>query len=169
MLKRIWPGILGGIPFLIFVGYNIKTNVKFWEASAVNCITIGIAIVFSYYFAQRQNDRRKRKDVILNLISKIQALVGQDDMYDFSAQEKNQIIMRNRDLNNRIHILESIKKDFSISGEVSFIREKFDEYNTFIGEHIEDMNYLRQSKQTLKRPIELIDIKLTEMALKLYQ
>lgn len=154
---------------MIFVCYNLKTNDKFWEASAVNCITIGIAIVFSYYFVQRQNDRRKRKDIILSLISKIQALIGHRDMFDFSEQEKDQITMRNRDLNNKIHILESVKDDFCISNEVAFIREKFDEYNTFIGDYIDNIDHLRQSQPSLRRPIELMDSKLTEMALKLYQ
>ena len=48
--------------------------------------------------------------------------------------------MRTRDLNNKIHILETVKDEFSISDKVDFIRKRFDEYNTFIGDHIGKMN-----------------------------
>ena len=86
-----------------------------------------------------------------------------------SNQEKEDITMRTRDLNNKIHILETVKDEFSISDKVDFIRKHFDEYNTFIGDHIGDMEYLLLSQRELKRPVELISQKLLETALCLYK
>lgn len=155
--------------FTAFLIFNAVTNPKFWEASFVNCITIGIAIVISYYFVQKKNDRRKQKDIVLDLIQDIQILVGQKATYDFSGQKPQDITMRARELSNKIHILETIKDDFFISAEVEFVRSKFDEYNDLIGEHIDNLDYLLQSQKELKRPIELIDAKLIETSLRIYE
>ncbi len=99
----------------------------------------------------------------------MQVLFDQKVLYDFSNQEKEDITMRTRDLNNKIHILETVKDEFSISDKVDFIRKRFDEYNTFIGDHIGDMEYLLLSQRELKRPVELISQKLLETALCLYK
>lgn len=155
--------------YFAFIIYNICTNNKFWEASAVNCLTIGVAIVISYYLVQKQNDRRKQKDIVLDLIMKIQALISQRSAYDFEGQDTSEITMRLRDLNNKVHILEAVKDRFQISNEVEFIRNKYDEYSNFIGDNIGNLDYLLQSQRVLKRPIELIDSKLVEIALKLYE
>lgn len=53
--------------------------------------------------------------------------------------------------------------------EVEFIRERFNEYNELIGAHIESPEYLQQSKRELKRPLDLIDGKLTELAMRLFE
>lgn len=148
--------------------YNYTSNTSFWDASAVDCITILIAVIISYYFVQKQNDYQKQKDIVLDIILKTQALVEQKVMYDLSGQDKDAITMRTRDLNNRIHILETLKGDFNIAKDVEFVRKHFDEYNTLIGDHINSIDYLLQSQKELKRPIDLISQKLLETALHLY-
>lgn len=161
----------GGLCLLgvtILGAYNWKTNSHFWEASAVNCITIGIALVVSYYLVQRQNNRRKQKEILLDLIYKLQTQFANSDMYDLSELSISELTMRNRAIGNRIHILELKKTEFGLKDEVDFVKEHFEEYCTFIGNHLENKEYLRQSKLELKRPLDLIDGKLTEMAMKLF-
>ena len=158
------------ILFFWFAIYNVsEQKAAFWKASAVDCITIAVAVAISYYLVQRQNNRQKQKDIVSDLILKMQVLFDQKVLYDFSNQEKEDITMRTRDLNNKIHILETVKDEFSISDKVDFIRKRFDEYNTFIGDHIGDMEYLLLSQRELKRPVELISQKLLETALCLYK
>lgn len=147
----------------------MKTNVSFWTASATNFITIGIAIFISYFLAQRKNDRRKQKDIICDFVFKLQFLVEQKEAYDAGNQTVEEILMRTRDLSNRIHILETVKDEYNISPEVEFVRDKFDEYNNFIGDNIDKADYLSQSQMTLKRPLDLISDKLVALALKLYK
>lgn len=158
------------LAFAILVVYNIASQkASFFTASVVDCATILIAVAISYYLVQKQNNYQRQKDIISDMILKMQGSFEQRDLYDFSEQDKNTIMMRNRGLNNRIHILEGIAEEFNISAEVTFIRQRFDEYNNFIGNHIEDINYLRQSQNELRRPVELISQKLLAIALHLYQ
>lgn len=145
------------------------SNDSFWSASATNCITIGIAIFISYYLVQRKNDRRKQKDIICDLVLKLQAIIEQKDTYSLDGQTSEEILMRTRDISNRIHILETIKDEYCISTEVDFIRNKFDEYSAFIGDNINKKDYLSQSQTALKRPLDLMSDKLVALALKLYE
>ena len=145
--------------------YNIKTNDQFWEASAANCITIVIALLISYWLVQRKNDLRKQKELIANLILDLRSQLDKEDMYDLSNKSEKDINMRNRDISNKIEILDGIKGKFKIESGVDFISEKFDEYKEFIGNHIDDRDYLISSHSELKRPILLISNKLFEISL----
>ena len=77
--------------------------------------------------------------------------------------------MRNRDISNKIGILNRVKKEFNIEADVDFIFEKFDEYKELIGNHINDPGYLQNSSLELKRPIMLISTKLFDIAFELYR
>ena len=46
-------------------------------------------------------------------------------MYDLSQMSPSSINMRNRDISNKIGILDSVKEEFSIAADVDFIYEKF--------------------------------------------
>ena len=158
--------VLVSIIWLII--YNIKTNDQFWEASAANCITIVIALLNAYRLVQRKNDLRKQKELIANLILDLRSQLDKEDMYDLSNKSEKDINMRNRDISNKIEILDGIKGKFKIESGVDFISEKFDEYKEFIGNHIDDRDYLISSHSELKRPILLISNKLFEISLELY-
>lgn len=165
-----WLFLICFLLFGAFVIYNIvNQKAAFFEASAVDCVTVLIAVAISYYLVQKQTNYQRQKDIISDMILKMLASCEQRDLYDFSEQDKNTIMMRTRGLNNRIHILEKIAEEFNISEEVIFIRQHFEEYNNFIGDHIEDIDYLRQSQNELRRPVELISQKLLATALHLYK
>ncbi|MBR5023411.1 MAG: hypothetical protein IKY18_09560 [Oscillospiraceae bacterium] len=84
--KKSWiPIALFFVPFAVFVTYNIRHNSEFWNASAVNIITILIAVVISYYLVQRKSDKRKQKEILLELISKLRLLVDSEKSYDFTG------------------------------------------------------------------------------------
>lgn len=51
--------IIVGLGGLIL--YNIKTNPSFWETSVSSCITIIIALVFSYWLVQRKTISGNKK------------------------------------------------------------------------------------------------------------
>lgn len=162
-------GALVACGLMALAGYNLYNNADFWEASAVNCITIAIAVLVSYFLVQKQNDQRKQKEILLDLIYKLQAQIVHPSMYDVAGMSKEELTMRNRSVGNKIHILKKAKEKFEIEDEVAFVQERFDEYNTLIGDHIENETYLQQSKRELKRPLDLMDGKLIEMAMKLFE
>ena len=90
-------------------------------------------------------------------------------MYCLGEKAREEITLRNRDLNNRLHILQTLAaKKFHIEKEIEFILDAFEEYERFIGNHIDSPDYLAQSKKELQRPLGLIDYKLSEIAIKLY-
>ena len=77
-------------------------------------------------------------------------------------------MMRKRDIANKIRLLESVNGSFLISEDVDYIKEKFEEYDNDIGDYIDKFEVLIEIQKTLKRPIDLIDVKLFEMGLHLY-
>ncbi len=153
--------------FAWIVIFNICCNDSFWQASAVNCITIATAILVSYYFVQRQNNRRKQKDILLELVLKLQAQVTSNEACFLAEQSKEIIMMRKRDFSNKISIIHRYSSLFD-KKDVDFIVEKFSEYDAIIGDHLEDMDYLSKSTNELRRPLDLMGNKLYDMALHLY-
>ncbi len=161
--------VLFVIAFVAFAVYNIINNDEFWKASAVNIITILIAIVISYLFVQRKSDIRKQKDILLNLINGLQMQISSEKAYNFTNQTGKEILMRKRDISNKIHILSELQDTFSLQDEVMFVNDKFNEYEKLISDHIADLEYLVKSQNELRRPLELINNKLVTMSINLYK
>ncbi len=165
----ITVGAICVLAIIALAVYNISTNCHFWEVSAANIATILIALIVSFYLVQRKNDQRKQKEILLDLLFKVQHQLEDEKAYNFANQKKEEILMRNRNISNRIQILENIQNTFSIEKDVVFIKEKFDEYQTLIGNHISDIPYLCSSTVELKRPLDLIVNRLILMAISLYK
>ena len=157
------------ICFAVFVIYNIAHNDEFWNASAVNIITILIAVVISYFLVQRKSDRRKQKEILLDLINKLRLLIDSEETYDFTGQSREEILMRNRDISNKVQILTDIQTVFGIEEDMKFIQEKITEYLSLVGDHSMDLDYLIKSKKELQRPLMLISTKLVSMSINLFQ
>lgn len=157
------------ICFAVFVLYNIRYNEEFWSASAVNIITILIAVVISYFLVQRKSDRRKQKEILLDLINKLRLLIDSEETYDFTGQSREEIMMRNRDISNKVQILTNLQTVFGIEEDMKFIQEKTEEYLSLVGDHSMDLDYLIKSKKELQRPLMLISTKLVSMSIDLFQ
>ncbi len=157
------------IALIAFAIYNAIVNEQFWNASAINIVTVFIGIVISFFLVQRKNDERKQKDILLDLILKLQLQVCDEKTYDLSGQTQAEITMRNRDISNKIQILKDTADIFSTQSDVDFVASKFEEYLEFIGNHINELDYLSRSQKDLKRPLDLINNKLFSMAISLYK
>lgn len=155
--------------FFAIVLHNIRDNPAFWDASVTNCATIAIAVFVSYFLVQRQNNRRKQKDIILELILKLQVQVSNPEAYHLAGQSSDQIMMRKRDFSNKINILDKHKSDFDIKDDMDFVISRFQEYEDLISNHINDSQYLANSSKELQRPLILIENKLYDIALFLYK
>ncbi len=169
--NKLWwiPVSLLAIGFAVFVLYNIGHNEEFWSASAVNIITILIAVVISYFLVQRKSDRRKQKEILLDLINKLRLLIDSEETYDFTGQSREEILMRNRDISNKVQILTDIQTVFGIEEDMKFIQEKATEYLSLVGDHSMDLDYLIKSKKELQRPLMLISTRLVSMSINLFQ
>lgn len=160
--------ILLAIALVWWSVYNVKNNSNFLTASLANIVTIGLAVFVSYFLTQRGNNKRRQKDIVYGLLQDLYQQVSSDEAYKLSGQSKEKINMRNRDMNNKISILEGLKSDLISPKDLSLIRKSFNEYRDFIGDHIENIAYLSQSEKELKRPLDVIESKLLALELALY-
>lgn len=169
---KIYPKLFPIISFLIFGGifvWNYVKNSCFWNAQVIDIISpIFIAFYFSYYLIERKNDERRQKEILEEILWRLKDFIEQEEMYNLSQQEPATILMRSRQVSNQITILNNWKKHFNVEKEVDFICEKFEEYNSIIGNHIDDLNYLEKSSKELERPIKLISDKILELTMNLY-
>ena len=158
------------VAVLIFlVIYNSFKFDRFLEASLSSCLSIACVIGVSYFLVQNQTDKRRKKEILLRLLTSIQDLVTDRDAYIISATTtKESMTMRNRRINNHLQILKEHSNEFGIQEEVLYVQEKFKEYEELIGDHIEDMNYLMNSQKELQRPLDLINTKLFEIMFCVY-
>ncbi|MPM96456.1 hypothetical protein SDC9_143619 [bioreactor metagenome] len=129
-----------------------------------------VALVFAYYFTQKNIDNRKIKEIIEDIIIKIQIEISNDSSYIFEKDfDKKVIMLKLRNLNNKIDILESAKKELKISEEVNYIHKEFDEYRESIGENLEDINFLITNQKEFMKKLQNIDNKCDELKMRLYK
>lgn len=144
-------------------------NDNFWNMSIESCLTLVIALVVSYYFTQKNQDERNKKEIYLHLMERMQILVSEDCLSNISEDtDINIILMKKREINNCTTTLQKYSKEFHIEEEVQFISDKVKEYADFFGTHQNDIGYLTKSTKELKRPLDLIEQKLNEAMIKMF-
>lgn len=153
----------------ILVIYNIKNNDNFFDLPINSLLTLFTAIFISFYLVQKNTDQRYQKQIYCNLLSDIQKIVTDPNTYILNKNTNSiEITTRKRTLSNYLGLVNSNSKKFGLEKEAKFIFDKFKEYDDLIGNHITDIEYLEKSKEELQRPLNLINSKLYEMMLKLY-
>lgn len=170
-MKKKWMSLVLILPILSVIGigiYNIYNNQKFWETSATTCISLLFAAILSFYFVQRQTDFRSQKGIFIKLLESLQTIVNDEKSYNFSEVSKEQILMRKREMNNKIKLINDLSRKFSIEEEARFLSSKFSEYDSVIGNHINDLDMLKKMSLDLKRPLDLISQKIFEIMIELY-
>ena len=96
-------------------------------------------------------------------------MIESDKASDLKGQTQEDITLRNRDINNKITLIESLNYKFLIKEDIDFVRKYFNEYRELIDDHIADADYLNHSRKELRRPLDLMKNKLFEMSLKLFE
>ena len=123
-MKKKWMSVVLILPILCVIGigiYNIFNNQKFWETSATTCISLLFAAILSFYFVQRQTDFRSQKGIFIKLLESLQTIVNDEKSYDFSGVSKEQILMKKREMNNKIKLINNLSRKFSIEEEARFL------------------------------------------------
>lgn len=169
-VKRWVFGILVFFVLLVmFLNIFVLKNESFWNASVTSCLTLLVALVVSFYFTQKNLDERRQKESYLKLLEKTQVLVADKDLIEIKKEEDIKIVlMKKRGLNNYVSILKAYAEKFSIQEDIKFIEEKTQEYTFFFGNHQQDIEYLAKSSDDLARPLLLIESRLSEIMIKLF-
>lgn len=171
---KVMPGLI--IPAVVFCIIVIGAGIyswchhpdQFWSYSIANCLTLLVAVMLSFFYAQRQAaiDRnqaelRKQKDAAIRLLEALEQTITTQSAYVVTKENgSEQLTMTKRRMSNYIETIKKNVTDFGIDKEISFIEERFKEYSDLIGNHIDDLEHLERSQKDLLRPLELIQAKI---------
>ena len=123
----------------------------------------------TYYCTQRKNDERKKKEIMEEIIDKIQECILSDNACKkLNEMSQEEISMMQRRIRNKISFLAEKKDELGIKDEVELINNKFESYCDLIGNHIEQPEHLKESSKEIRNWLDLIDDNLDRIKLKLY-
>lgn len=148
--------------------YNITTCDSFWNANFYQCASLFIIVGISYFVVQRQTDYRKQKDIFIKLVNSLKDIVDDKNSYVISGVSKEEILMRLRDIGNKVDIISNYGKRFNIQKDIELLNKLYKEYECVIDDHITDLDTLSKLHNELKRPLKLISQKAFEIMLNLY-
>lgn len=151
------------------IGYNYsKCKSVFFSATLLDILNLIFIAVFTYFLVELKSDERKRKECIENLINKLYLLLDDSRLYKIENEEHlNYIRIVQRSIKSKIGVL----RDFdckNIKLDVEHISNEFEEYWKIISEDVNDINKLKELKNTLFRHINNIQNNLDEIIVKLY-
>lgn len=163
--------IFGGLIVIVII-IGIVSAFKyddFWNISFSSCLTLIIAMVFGYYYTKKDQDDNNKKAIYLELMHALQNSINDEKLYNISLDsDMEYLLMKKRKISNYIFILKKHSSQFSVDEEMLFIYDKFNEYSSFFGDHQDDKEYLAKSRKELLRPLELMEPKLFETMIKLF-
>lgn len=173
MKKKIFIRIVIAFIILVILAlfiWNIKNNEKFFHTSVAQLITVIVAISVAFLAVQFKNDERKQKENIENILDYIQVKVSQKSLLEINSDsDKKLITVNNRSLNNKIGVLLKYSDKFGFSEDANLLKNAFQDYQEFVGEHISDLEYLKKSIADLARYSENISFRCDMIRLKLYE
>ena len=154
--------------------YNAMHDDGFWNFSFPQALTLFVAIVFAFSASQFRTDERKLKEQAEKMVLKIQQIVNTTSFFSISGNgeredTKKQNRMACRKLSNCIVVLKEYANKLNIGDEVEYIYNQYKEYNDFISDHLDDLDYLGKSESTLKKYADNIDSKCDQLVLKLFK
>ncbi len=172
-MKKAIKGILVfvSLGILALTVYNICVDyTNFLNVSIGQVMTVAIAIYFAFYLTQRNNDVRVQKEVYRKILEAVQEIAADKDNYVIDENTDIKILtMTKRSLNNYIGILKRYSVEMGVQERIDKVARYVDEYAVFLGNHLDDKEYLSKSEAELRRPLELINIETIEVMMELYK
>ena len=156
------------VSIIIICIHNIGNNEQFFSINVFNGITMLWTVGLTFVLTQGFNHYQRKTDVMIKIM---QGLLDNIDEYktcNFTENFKTEdILMRNRQIRQRIQLLKKYSEKYGIKDEIYFIEDKFSEYDLIISEHISDVEYLVKMRSNLERPIKLIQERIYQAMLKI--
>lgn len=156
---------LGGLLY-----YNLKNNQTFLITPIYHILNLIVAIYFAFYLVQKRNDERKLKDIVIDILDKIQLELNTEDAHTFSeCYDKNAALLKQRKINNKLTLLDQLKDKLSIIPEVGIINSNFNDYRNMFGDYMENIEMLKSHQKEFQRFINNIDQKCDEIKVKIFK
>lgn len=145
--------------------YNVLYNDKFFKVSVTSLLTIFIAVIFSYWFVQRKNDKRNKNEKIDKMVYKIQEIVcGSDFISSVNEDMSRKNLIRHRSVANKITYLKDVcGENNEVKSAIIEIEKEFESFREFYGNHYKDQEYMEKSQNELFNYITKIDDKADEI------
>ena len=167
-VMKIILGVVISVIIVCSIINGCKDCEKFFSFNFATGISLFFAACFSFYYVQKQADGRKQKELFIVLLETFKKVIDDENSFDYSNISKEQILMRKRDMSNKLEFIKKVGERFFIEKDITFLEEKFSEYNEIIGNHIEDLETLCKMKQDIIRPMNLMSQKVSEIMINLY-
>lgn len=154
---------------LVILGiYNIFNNTEFWKLTITNILTLGVAIIITYYMTQKTNEERRKKDIVGKILDRLYVLITDSRMCEISSRQDIDFVLINiRTISNKITCLKDFSESLNYAQEINQMESLFSEYEDFVSDHVEDVEYLTKSKKQLSNKIALIDNKCDMILIKI--
>jgi hypothetical protein len=171
-IKKNWYFIAIIIILIVWSVFNIIYDIQgFFKASLFNVFTIFVTSFFAYVLTGNKESSNRKRRIAESFIEK---LLDELDYKMYVINDENDvgyIRITQRSIFSHIKLLKEILDKLEMKEEikdVEYIQERFDNYWTFVSEHIDQKNYLRDSKTTLQNIIVVIRGKLENILTNLY-
>lgn len=165
--------IIALLLFLVILGiYNGFFNKQFLEMPIYHLLSLFFALAFAFYFSNKFNDDRRLKEIVVSILCKIQDATLAEYLYKFSnpiqKNEKQNMLMKKRYLENKIAALEKVCKRLNFDEKLEYIKQRFKEYDDLVGEHMDDGSGLSAIELQLRKQLSLIEDKCDEIIIDLH-
>lgn len=170
-LKKTNPLVVLFAVITVALGiYNVGKE-KFFELNLYNCLYLLVVLFISYYLTQSRNDVRKRKDVQIAVIESLLKTISQAYEIKITTQEDTQwLLASKRDLSNKIALICDEENGFNlVTADIEFLKDKENEYDQIIGNHISDVEHLNKARSEIHRPLVLLEQRLYKIMLAVYK
>lgn len=161
--------IIGFIVMFSILSVCINGCKNFFQFNVGNVFTWIIAIYITYLLNQRKTDERKSIDFCYELSSRIYSMISDARFTEcYCESDVEFVIMQKEYLSNCMNALFKVKDKFNIKQEVELLKNEFDKYEELFDEHFKDLEKLQNEKNLLKKRINLMKNKCTDITVKLY-
>ena len=178
VMKTKLPSIVAAGFLLVVIvigGCNINAE-GFWNATAIQVLTLLTAVGIAFFATQMKVDQRERKKYAEILLEKIQGLVLEESFYNIpiitetetQKEYRAKIQMVNKKLSNCIECLIQYSKPLQFEKEASYIKAEFTKYRQLVDEYLTDFELLNKLHETLKKYAQNIDSKCDQINVRLY-
>lgn len=163
--KRILIEIIVFCVVMAFLIIPNLDNKEFWNASIYQVISIGMALVVSFFVAQRLTERRRKIDFYEKKLIYLQEKINNKNYITMNnTQQCRQEIVIIANLITRLknHAVKATLDDFT------YIEEQFTEIRQLYDNHINTTNGIDVVNNDIDRHIANISGRIDEILLKLY-
>ena len=150
---------------LFLVGFTVINykSAEFWNASAVNIVTILWGAMVTFYIKESLTDQRRRNDCIEHVISEIESFIADDANFEISKST----YLKQSSCGNRIkYLYESSFED--IKEDMKFIQDHYNEIRDLYSNHCQNEEELNKVKVDIDRQRDYIIDKCSKIRIHLY-